>query len=228
MRAIERLEAQRSAPGRARGRPCAGARSCARSTDARRGSLADLPDPAALGQRDRRRRAERLPSPAQAVADKRAEAATRARETAADRERHAAPRGASRKRLASARRPKPKRGSRKPVSGPVAQAAEREEIAQASRSADAAEIVSIEQASAASRGRDWRQRTRPSGRPQRVGRRWPSIVQRGEERSPRPASPAPGPPRAPKRSRARAPNMRGFASSGSNASPPATARADGV
>jgi chromosome segregation protein len=144
--ALERLESQRVALAE-RETDLAPVREAADEALRRAGTALDnLPDPAAMGSEIEAAR-EAASIAGQAVADKRAEAATRARMTAADRERHAAAgreQEAWRERAANAEARLKETGQRA-----VAQAAEREEIAgQPER--DAAEIVSIEQAGAAS------------------------------------------------------------------------------
>jgi len=144
--ALERLEAQRVVLAE-READLAPVREAAEQALTRaEAALANLADPAAMGSEIEMAR-EAASVAGQAVADKRAEAATRARMTASDRERHAAAgreQEAWRERAAAAETRLKETGQRA-----VAQAAEREEIAgQPER--DAAEIASIELAGAAS------------------------------------------------------------------------------
>ena len=146
--ALERLEAQRAALAE-READLVPVREAARDALTRaEAALANLPDPAAMaGEIEAAREAAGIAG--QAVADKRAEAATRARMTAADRERHAAAgreQEAWRQRAAAAETRLKETGQRA-----VAQTAEREQIADQPER-DAADITSIEQAAAASEG----------------------------------------------------------------------------
>ncbi|HMI41325.1 MAG TPA: chromosome segregation protein, partial [Sphingomicrobium sp.] len=144
--ALERLEAQRVALAE-READLAPVREAAEEALKRaEAALTDLPDPAAMGSKIEAAR-DAASVAGQAVADKRAEAATRARMTAADRERHATAgreQEAWRERAAAAETRLKETSQRA-----KAQAAEREEIAgQPER--DAAEIASIEKAGSAS------------------------------------------------------------------------------
>ena len=86
--ALERLEAQRGALAEREADLAPVREAAAASLSRAEAHLAELPDPAAMGgEIDAARDAASIAG--QAVADKRAEAATRARMTAADRERHA-------------------------------------------------------------------------------------------------------------------------------------------
>jgi len=144
--ALERIEAQRTALNE-READLAPVREAAAEALARaEAALSELPDPAAMASEIEAAR-DAASVAGQAVADKRAEAATRARMTAADRERHATAgreQEAWRARAEAAETRLKETGQRA-----IAQTTERAEIAgQPER--DAAEIESIEQAGAAS------------------------------------------------------------------------------